>query len=250
MKYTIHINQLYFAKQGMDLKDCAILDYIKSWCSVDDKKVKQLTLEDDGVSYRYTWINFNHLIKEMPLLGIKNKASISERVSKIVKRGFIKTFQAPDGSLYIRLLPKIKEIEFGGTVRRYEQGVSQDEQEPFGNTNSTIKESIKDNISNNKEISTDISGKDVNDLIELFRPVNPTVDRLFSRPPQRESIKRLVKQFGVARVEKTIKILPIANADRYSGISITTPTQLENGIGKLKAFFMKQASKGPKGVSI
>ena len=118
MKYHISINQFVLAKSGLDLKDCAILEYVKGWCSVDDKKVKQMTLEENGFIYRYTWINFNHLIKEMPLLGIKQKASISRRITKLENAKFIKTFRAPDGSLYIRLLPKIKELDFEDPVTK------------------------------------------------------------------------------------------------------------------------------------
>jgi len=122
MKYTILINQKVLSKTKLDLKDAAILEYIRGWCQSDDPKIKQLTLREDGIDYKYTWINFNYLIEEMPLLYLKGKASVSERIESIKKEGFIKTFQSPENSLYVRLMPKIKELEFErGAVRESEQ---------------------------------------------------------------------------------------------------------------------------------
>jgi len=114
MKYHIIINQLVLAKTKLDLKDAAILDYLRTFCSVDDKKIKQLVITENGIDYRYTWINFNHLIDEMPLLKIKDKAAISRRIKKLEKIGFIKVFRAPDRSCYVRLTEKIKELDFDG----------------------------------------------------------------------------------------------------------------------------------------
>ena len=142
MKYTIRINQLALANTKLDLKDATILDYLIGFCSADDKNIKQLSFSEGGKDYRYTWINFNYLIKEMPLLRLKSKASISDRITNIQKAGFIKTFKAPDRSLYIRLTEKIKELEFSRGVRQTEQECSPNRIGLFGNPNSTIKELI------------------------------------------------------------------------------------------------------------
>jgi len=83
MKYNIFVNQLVLSKTKLDLKDCAILDYLRAFCQTDDKNIKQLEIKEAGISYNYTWINFNYLIKEMPLLRLKTKRQvISERIAK------------------------------------------------------------------------------------------------------------------------------------------------------------------------
>jgi len=169
MKYNININQLALYKSGLDLKDCAILEYIKGWFNADDKKVKQLVISENGYDYRYIWINFNTLIKDMPLLGIKQKASISKRLAKIEKKGFIKRYLAPDGNLYIRLLPKIKTTEFEG-VNLDEQEVSDGKHHPLAERNYNIL-LIKDNInmsakqplSDKPTNSSFLSGKETKD---------------------------------------------------------------------------------------
>jgi len=149
MKYNIFINQLVLSASKLDIKDCAILDYLKDFCGIDDKKIKQLEITEKEITYKYTWINFNHIIKEMPLLGIKQKASISERLKKIQKAGFIKMFRAPDRSIYIRLTEKIKELYFNGGVSLNKQRCSSKLTGVLAKTNSTTISSLNNNISNN-----------------------------------------------------------------------------------------------------
>lgn len=144
MKYSISINQAVLAKTKLDLKDCAILDYLKDFCSVEDRKIKRLTFTEKNREYRYTWINFNHLIKEMPLLRLKGKASISERMANLSKEGFIKTFLAPDNTLYVRTTERILDLDF----ERTEQDVLNHEQTTFDQPNSTNILSTNHNISN------------------------------------------------------------------------------------------------------
>lgn len=152
MKYYININQLVLSRTNLDIKDAAILDYLKAFCASDDKSVKQLKIEENGITYSYTWINFNYLIKQMPLLKINQKASISERLVKISKAGYIKTFKAPDNSLYVRLTENIKKLDFyreKESVSLNKQGVSENNTEVLAKTNSTI--SILNNNISNKE---------------------------------------------------------------------------------------------------
>ncbi len=180
IQYNININQYELHKTKLDLVDCAILDYLKKFCGVDDKRVKQLTITEEGKMYQYTWINFNYLIKQMPLLRIKSKSTISSRIQKIERAGFIKTFRAPDRSLYVRLAEKIKDIDYYSEeekergVRETEQGVRRNEQEVFAETNSTIIVPINNNTSNNisKEIQAkpdSYGNKDINKIYDYLK---------------------------------------------------------------------------------
>lgn len=242
MKYTIFINQSVMSETKLDIKDAAMLDYLKSFCSVDDKKMKQITMEENGMNYRYTWINFKHLISEMPLLGIKQKASISERMSKIEKEGFIKTFRAPDRSLYVRLMPKIRDLDFRRGVSINEQGVSQDEHEVLAQTNSTNNTSDNNNIINNIATQS-VAGSDMQRLLDLFKEVNPSYARLFPNKNQRAALERIIKIHGIDKTEKIIKLLPASNRAQYAP-TITTPIDLENKLGALAAYWQKQKGRG------
>ena len=246
MKYSININQIVLAKTKLDIKDAAILDYLKSFCMSDDKKVKQLTITEKGIDYRYTWINFNHLIGEMPLLRIKNKASISQRIKKIEEEGFIKIFRAPDRNLYVRLMPKIKELEFSEGVSKNKQGVSLNKQGVFVKTNSTNNISFKHNYNNSnnnmQSKALQVSGDEINNLIALFKEVNPTYERLFGNKTQRAAMERLVKKFGKEKVERMIKGLKSIFGKPYAP-TITTPYLLEKKLADYISYLKKRSEE-------
>ena len=114
MKYTISINQYAVVKLGLhkktDLIDWSILDYLKDW--VFAAKKKTLTLD----SKEYIWINYNHLLEQMPLLNFKDKHSVSDRIKKFKSLGLIETFQAKDNTLYFRFTDNVESLFFERAV--------------------------------------------------------------------------------------------------------------------------------------
>lgn len=96
MKYTILINQAHVFNAGLhtstDLIDWAILDYINAW----QANPKAARLQD------HVWINYNHLIKEMPLLGLNSKGAVSNRISKLRHLNLIKSVEDDFGRLFIK----------------------------------------------------------------------------------------------------------------------------------------------------
>ena len=119
MKYNIFINQLALHRidKDLDVKDGAILDYIISFCSADDKKIDQLTYREGERTYRYTWIDYRPLIKEMPLLQFTTTTPVYQRIQKLKKAGLIKTKvirseERGQKKLYVRLTERIKDLFF------------------------------------------------------------------------------------------------------------------------------------------
>lgn len=106
MKYTILINQAGIVSSGLhkhtDVVDWMIIDYLKDWFFAENKKT--ILNSEDGK--QYTWINYQHLIENMPLLGIKDKDAISKRFKKLKQLGLIKTITLKDNSLYFILTEK------------------------------------------------------------------------------------------------------------------------------------------------
>jgi hypothetical protein len=98
---------------------------------------------------------------------------------------------------------------------------------------------IKDTHS--KDIATQsVAGiKDINDLIELFKSVNPSYGKFFGNKTQRAAIERLLKAMGREKLEGAIKILAQTNKVKYAP-SITTPLQLEDKMGALIVFIQKE----------
>jgi DNA-binding transcriptional regulator GbsR (MarR family) len=97
MKFSIHINQAGVVDAGLhtktDCTDWALLDYIFGW--QQNPKAKTL----DGK----VWLNYAHIVSEMPLLGLRTKSSISNRIKKLRELDLIETKQSPvDQRLYVK----------------------------------------------------------------------------------------------------------------------------------------------------
>jgi hypothetical protein len=89
----------------------------------------------------------------------------------------------------------------------------------------------------------------LNSLIEKFKSVNPTYERLYAKIPQRAALERLVKKFGRAEVEKMIDVLPQTNQAKYAPI-ILTPLQLEDKLGALVNFLNREKNNQPKIIKV
>lgn len=82
---------------------------------------------------------------------------------------------------------------------------------------------------------TDPDHQNIVDIIELFKPINPSVDLLYGRPPQREAVRRLIKKYGIEKVTNMVKALPEIVYQKTAP-RITTPIQLEEKLGQLIMF--------------
>jgi len=110
MKYTISINQkaLHEIAPELDLVHYAILDYLYFICSSVSEKIAKSRIHD--MSGSWTWIDYSHLMSEMPALKIKTASSITKRIQAIVQSGFIKTMKGHRFRIYAQLLPKIDSV--------------------------------------------------------------------------------------------------------------------------------------------
>jgi hypothetical protein len=84
--------------------------------------------------------------------------------------------------------------------------------------------------------------KQIADVVEAFKIVNPSYKLLFARKPQHEAAFRLILAHGFERLLGMIAYLQQSNAIRYAP-TITTPIQLEEKMGELKAWADKQRSQ-------
>ena len=104
MKYRISINQQVLAETQLDLLDTAILDYIHFICTSRNPKIENSRRQDDvGI---WTWVDYSHLMSSMPLLRIKTRSSVTPRIRKVEKEGFILT-KKHGRRLYVLLEAKI-----------------------------------------------------------------------------------------------------------------------------------------------
>ena len=165
MKYNIQINQEVLSETNLDIIDGAILDYLHVYCSSPNKKIdKQRIKDDDG---DWTWINYQTLLKDMPLLKIKSSGALTPRIKRIEAVGYIETYRKGNQKLFIRLTEKIDElfIKKNSSIHEDEQvsGKSYSPKRTNYNTkvyNNTIDKREEENITPKEEMELFINSED------------------------------------------------------------------------------------------
>ena len=108
MKYIIIINQQILSKTNLDIVDGAILDYIKFYCGSQNEKIKKQRIIEKKETW--TWIDYSTLLKDMPLLKIKNTGAITRRITRIEENGYIKTKRFKHAKKYFKITAKFDEL--------------------------------------------------------------------------------------------------------------------------------------------
>ena len=89
-------------------------------------------------------------------------------------------------------------------------------------------------------------GNEINGLIKLFEPINPSYERFFKVKTQREALARLLKKHGLDKLRGIIEALPELISRPYYP-KITSPWELERDLGKLYAAYQQDIKKGQLG---
>lgn len=101
----------------------------------------------------------------------------------------------------------------------------------------------KDTIT--KDIATEVAGREIVELINLFQEVNPSYEILFNNRTQRSACSRMIKKHGLEKMKNTVSLLSKIISMPYAP-KITTPYELERDFGKLGAFYKQEVAKGQK----
>lgn len=144
----------------------------------------------------------------------------------------------------------IEDIRFDGRNRyiRVQEKLKADFRKSLTLTSRKAEPSyIYNNTTNNidKELATKAAGSDINILIKEFEPLNPSYEKFFSNLTQRKCLERLATKFGFEKTKNLIAVLSTL-VDKPYAPSITTPLELENKLGALKAYFAKEKAKKNK----
>ena len=92
----------------------------------------------------------------------------------------------------------------------------------------------KENTNTLQGVSKETQGKEVSEVISLFKEVNPSIGKYYANTSQRSAVQRMLKEHGREKLESMIKSLPTVNAKKYWPKS-TTPCQLEDNLAIYKA---------------
>jgi len=119
-------------------------------------------------------------------------------------------------------------------------GEATDDNQPLEESYSVVNEPLtQEGLDTASKLAVESLGNQVNSIIALFEPVNPSFSRLFANKTERSAAERLIKQHTLEKLKKLMELLPdIVNMPFAP--RITTPLQLEKDLGKLQ-IFMAQA---------
>lgn len=117
-------------------------------------------------------------------------------------------------------------------------------EQPATNPRLTTNKKEKNEKNNKKETSDSGESQDIPKIIDLFKGVNPSYQKLFGSPPQRKSVERMINVHGIEKLKQIISFLPKSNVTEYMPV-VTTPCQLEDKMGQLAASWQKLKNNQP-----
>jgi hypothetical protein len=106
-----------------------------------------------------------------------------------------------------------------------------------------MEEGKKDTDTSKKE--TFLQGDRINELIGLFREINPMYSDLYKNATERRAIDDMARSWGEEKLRLTLLELPKIIGKPFAP-RITRPTELRRDIGKLIAYHMQEKSKHKK----
>lgn len=177
-------------------------------------------------------------------IGMGHDNTTSRNLAKLEEEGYITTLRTPYG-----IVIKVKKAKkrFTKKSESLEPVNHQKWESPTENG-----ESPTNNGESNKTVSVDSTeditvaaqsaAKLVVEVIDLFKPVNPSYSKFFANKTQRAAVQRLLDIHGFDRLQHVIGYLPKSNGVPYLPV-ITTPAQLEDKWSALEAGLLKEKAK-------
>ncbi len=198
MKYTIYINQKELSKTDFDLVDCTILDYLYFICNSKNEKIEEQRING------YTWVDYNKILSDNPLLRIKSKGALSRRVKRMENSGFIKLIERRNNGHKLKYFALTKKsdslfIQSNNPIHVKENPIHLnsfpiDENEPistikdYTNKNKTIKDEralsfLKPTI---EDVKNYCIGRSCNTFAEIFFLYNDSMGWLENGYPMKD----------------------------------------------------------------
>lgn len=175
-------------------------------------------------------IKYDEIKKEF---GI-SQSTYTRWIDQLEKYPYIKAIRTPYGISYrvFKAHKRFKKRIPKNDESSYAQMTDQSTENDESNKTDTIRDNTIDlpPMAGEKEI------------MEAFRAVNPSIDILFARMNQRRALRRMAALMGEDGLLKMIQFLPQNNSTPYSP-KATTPLQLEEKLGLIRAFWQQQKQK-------
>jgi len=118
VKFTIYgFGQKRAVELGLDATDLVILRWLVDFYATGKMKKLQRAEKE------YVWVNYGTLCDEFPILGIRSKSGMRNRLQKLVKAGVLEFYLLKEGGTwtYYRLVPEVLEELLSRPKRADEQ---------------------------------------------------------------------------------------------------------------------------------
>ncbi len=90
-----------------------------------------------------------------------------------------------------------------------------------------------------------LQGKQWNELIDLFKPINPMWEDIYKNKTERGALEAMVQKFGFEKMKATLSALPDIVNRKYAP-KITKPSELRRDFGKLLVFYKQETTPDVK----
>jgi phage replication O-like protein O len=139
--------------------------------------------------------------------------------------------------------PLAKLLTSEKVLAKLQTTVSKSANESLANLRHTKEKDTKETITKETSNASVAEGRLINSILEEFKTVNPSYEKLYRNKTQRAALGRLIKKWGEQNTRGLIKYLPIMAEDRYVK-KIFTPLQLEDNLAIVKSHYnQKKNSK-------
>lgn len=201
---------------------------VQGWCYASKKKLA----DNFDISETYIFSNINNLIEKG--LIERDEETKYLRTTKKWYEEVILCRELYDGK-------QNKDIVNFSNTHGKQNKAPDGKQNQYNN--SILNNCINNKLNNIAETSS--AGKEISELIFLFKSVNPLYEKLFSNTTERKAISHLLSKLGREKLEGAIRILEKTNREEFAP-TITKPTELERKLANLISFVQKKQLKPSK----
>lgn len=125
---------------------------------------------------------------------------------------------------------------------RRKSGVGIGEKAEWPLRGNAVPNNTEENNTDNNSITAIAENNEARKLFNLFKNVRPSYEQLFKRKHEWDAARRLLKKIPFEELEKVINFLPKSNTMPYAPV-VTSPSELEDKLEKLRAFWIKEKQK-------
>jgi len=256
MKYFITINQQVLSETNLDIVDGAILDYIYFYCNSQNNKVKsQRIIETQENNEIWTWINYQSLLIDMPMLKINSISTISFRIDKIEKAGYIKTKRFKHQKKYFQMTTQSDElfVQTNRAIHSNEQtAIRSDELIKNKDIYKEKKIKVAGKPADNSQLAVKITNnplsaeknKQIAEIIGCFQKNNPALK--YDNKTERKAALELIAEYSFEKVKEEAEYAVNIQGKQYAPV-ITTPGKLWKKFPELQSYKMRSNNPFKKG---